>query len=73
MAYTRAKDRIELPSGRVLTLGEALDEGILYLKKNDEPGCYKYVAKHKDGDCFWPVGRTLYESRMKLPISARTT
>jgi hypothetical protein len=71
MAYTRAKDKIRLSSGRVLTLGEALDEKLLELVASTDPDEYRYVAREKSGDLFWPVGKTLFRSRLGQPLGIR--
>jgi hypothetical protein len=75
MAVTKAKDRIQLSDGSVVTLGEALDAGRLFLKTTEAYGrnatvSIRYVAREVDGDLFWEVGRTLYESRTGAAISA---
>jgi hypothetical protein len=67
---TRARDKIALSSGGTPTLGEALDEGLVELRRV-EPG--RYVAREVGGDLFWEVNRTLYESRARLPVGAALT
>ena len=78
----KASERIRLSTGQVMTLGEALDAGFLVLKettsysrtKEDSRGralaMTHYTAREKSGDFYWEIGRTLYESRSGLPVSA---
>src|SRR5690349_10446995 len=63
---TKSKDRISLQDGRIMTLSEALDSGILSLKQNR----YYYPPRFfaTDGNESWEIGETLYRSRMKQPL-----
>lgn len=62
---TKASDRIKLSAGQVMTLGEALDAGLLYLYAVDNHPYKnkKYVARENETDNYWVIGQKLYESR----------
>lgn len=76
MSRTKAADRIQL-GNRVLTLGEALDEGLLRLERrvrvsrsretsSGKPLEYVvFVAVSDEEGLFWEVGQKLYESRTR--------
>lgn len=76
MSRTKAVDRIQL-GNRVLTLGEALDEGLLRLEqhvrvsRNREDSSGKplktvvFLAVSDAEGLFWQVGQKLYDSRMR--------
>lgn len=75
MAVTKAKDRIRLSDGSIMTLGEALDQRLLFLKTTEAYGrnstvSIRYVARETSGDLFWEVGRSLFESRTGQPVGA---
>lgn len=61
----KASDRIQLSDGRVMTLGEALDAGLLYLKAVDNyPHKHpRYTAREQGGGVYWEIGQKLFESR----------
>lgn len=69
MAKTRAKDRIRLANGDVMTLGEAIANGRVVLvaldswtRNTDVPRkVTRYYAR--EGDELWDINQKLYESR----------
>lgn len=67
----KVKDRIKLSDGQVMTLGEALDLGLLILKEVDNYPHKKprHIAREKGGDLFWEVGETLYKSRCGIKVA----
>lgn len=76
----KAKDRIQLGSGEVCTLDEAISSGKVFLKEVDHQTraerfkgvtSKRYIAREADGDLYWEIGQTLYESRMGKTISAK--
>jgi len=70
---TKASERIRLSNGTILTLGEALDAGVLVLKEERYYDPPRYFARERGGDLFWEVGKTLYLSRtgQTLPFGRR--
>jgi hypothetical protein len=73
---TKAGDRIKLSNGETMTLGEALDVGLVQpvewrsysRKREDSRGrpleIVQYVAREVGGDgLYWEIGKTLFESR----------
>ena len=57
---TQSKDRIQLSDGTRMTLGEALDAGLLEV--HEWGG--RYVAREVGGDrLYWEIGKTLFLSR----------
>ena len=76
MARVKASERIRLSGGQVMTLGQALDAGLLTLAevtrhsrtREDSRGkalvTSSYIARETGGDLFWDVGETLYRSRL---------
>ena len=68
---TKAKDRIQLPDGAIMTLGEALDAGLVKLGENISYDPPRYFARTLDDNWSWEVGKTLFLSRTgaKLPFS----
>jgi len=74
---TRAKDRIRLPDGREMTLGEALDAGLVWVDRKTTPHrklenpngsprmITRYMARSLDGSVFWTIGQKLWESRTR--------
>lgn len=70
---TRAKDRIVLANGDVMTLGEAFDRGrvVLYKseaysrRKEDSAGRPLKVIHYyaREADTLWDIGEKLYASR----------
>lgn len=66
MRCTKASDRILMPTGGVMTLGEALDQGTLKLQaslQRSRNSRVKVVLTAWDGELGWPIGRMLYVSR----------
>jgi hypothetical protein len=71
----RAKDEIRLTDGVVMTLGAALDAGLLVLDKSD---CWHgprsraprtaYFATLIDGGGSFEIGKVLYMSRSGLSV-----
>ena len=61
MKAMRAKDRIEFPDGRVMTMGEALDRGLLILSESTDGA---HMARIPGTDRAWRVTSSLYKSRM---------
>jgi hypothetical protein len=71
----KAKDPIQLSSGACMTLGEALDRGLVYVwqaktvarkirGERREVACYIAWERDADGDVVsWTIGQKLYESR----------
>jgi hypothetical protein len=78
---TKAKDRIKLANGDIMTLTEALDSNRLYLFKSEHKSraansmkivtTYRYYAR--EGDGLWDINKTFYESRMGLPLTCEST
>ena len=60
----RAKDRIKLASGEILTLAEALDDGRVALKQDGK----RYRAEEVGRDLYWDIGQKLFESRSKKSV-----
>ena len=58
----KARDRIRLPDGQEMTLGEAMDAGLVALRESNKK--YFAVARSIDGPVSWEIGKTLYLSRM---------
>ena len=81
MGRTKTTDRIRI-GNRVLTLGEALDEGMLRLERrvrvsrsretpSGKPLEYVvFVAVSDEEGLFWEVGQKLYESRTQRSIGS---
>lgn len=65
---TRAKDRIRLPDGNQLTLGEALDRGLVVLIESRYYDPPRYFATDLERSVSWEVNQTLYNSRLGLPL-----
>lgn len=65
MAKIKASTRIELSTGEVMTLAEALDSGRLRLRQgvNGKTGNPTYTAWDDKNGVGWDVGKTLYLSR----------
>ena len=71
----KAKDQIQLSNGDRMTLGEALDRGLVHVWQGKaitrkirgerrEVACYIAWERDKDGDAVsWSIGQKLYESR----------
>jgi len=74
MAKTQAKDRIRLSNGDVKTLGEALDDGDLYIKRVDVPGRKTaiYRACEMTSDLCWDIGEKLFSSRTTRSTTKRS-
>ena len=79
---TKATDRIRLSDGRTMTLGEALDGGLVeplewssYSRtREDSAGrplkVVQHVAREVGGEhLYWEIGKTLFESRTGESIS----
>ncbi len=62
---TRAKDRIKLSDGNVMTLGEALDDGRVILKQDSGK---RYLAEEVGRGVYWDIGQKLFESRSKKAV-----
>jgi hypothetical protein len=58
---SKTKDRIRLPDGRIMTLGEALDAGLIELIQSTYYDPPRYFARADDVS--WEIGKTLYLSR----------
>ncbi len=74
MAKTRASDMIRLPDGDEMTLGSALGAGRVCLRTSEVRGRNStiriaYFARDASNAVSWEIGRTLYESRMGIPLS----
>ena len=80
MGRTKTTDRIRI-GDRVLTLGEALDEGMLRLERrvrvsrsretsSGKPLEYVVFVAVSDEGLFWEVGQKLYESRTQRSIGS---
>ena len=65
---TKAKARIRLPDGTVMTLGEAIDAGMVQLIESAYYDPPRYFARADDTS--WEIGKTLYLARSdgKLPF-----
>ena len=70
MRHTKATDRIRLRDGAVMTLGEALDRGLLILRKTDNMHSRSgsgmrtaYFAEYADSGEGWEISRGLFLSR----------
>mgnify|MGYP001209420613 CR=1 FL=1 len=72
MRKTTSKSRIMLHNNRVMTLGEAIDAGLVKLRavevwnrKSDTPKkTIQYLATEVATGNSWDIGKMLYESRM---------
>lgn len=60
---TKASDRIRLPDGTEMTLGEAFDAGLVTPTCSDYYDPPRYFARSKDGTVSWEIGKTFYLSR----------
>ena len=73
---TKSSDQVKLSDGRTMTLGAALDDGLVepvewrsYSRtKEDSRGrpleIVQYVAREVGGDrLYWEIGKTLFQSR----------
>lgn len=63
---TKSKDRIRLRDGKTMTLGEALDEGVLTVKESRYYDPPRFFAT--DGEESWEIGETFYRSRSGKPL-----
>jgi len=64
----KAADRIKLSDGTIMTLGEALDRGLMVTGTAIGNGrkyelSLHYLAKEKNAPLFWEIGQKLFESR----------
>ena len=67
MAKTKASDRIRLPDGRELTLGEAIDTGAVTLNEQRYYDPPRYFARYKD-EVSWEINKTLWAARCGQPL-----
>jgi len=65
---TKGKDKVLLPDGRIMTLSEVFDLGLVHpsMSPGDPP---RYFALSVHGDVKWEIGKTFYESRAKEGVS----
>ena len=68
---TKAKDNVRLADGRVLTLGEAFDLGLVRPVMSTYYDPPRYFAREVNADVSWEIGRAFYESRTGVKITAR--
>ena len=63
MSKAKAKDRIQLPDGLIMTLREAHKAGLLKLVESDYYDPPRYFARTLGDDAVaWEIGKTLYLS-----------
>lgn len=71
MAKAKAKERIYLRDGTISTIGEALDAGVLVLRKTDNFYSSRakngartaFLAEYPDTQEGWEISAGLYKSR----------
>jgi hypothetical protein len=61
---TRARDRIRFPNGAEMTLGQAMDAGLLRVHKSEYYDPPRYFATN--GEVSWEIRETLYRSRLGI-------
>ncbi len=76
MAVVKGKEKIRLSSGEEMTLSDALDRNLVFLRTTEGYGrnstvTVRYFAREVTGELSWEVGKTLYESRGGIPLKFR--
>lgn len=72
MPKTKAKDKIQLSTGEVMTLGEALERGLVRKRAVDDNNGFtedlgkakRFVAQETGGSGLgWDIGKTLFHGK----------